>query len=395
MSLNLINPFIKFPPAVGGGNGFVMAGYTGTTNQTIDRFATIADWLVDSNEASNQCPAAHTAVFSDLYVYVFGNTRSVDTFLKFRIAAADGNLVATVTSSTTGTFSDTSNTDSITQADLVNYKLDIPAGTGSVNMKAAGIDTDTVRGILLGGYNGNAVFSGTTLFGTMNWITPTSTENRNHVSAPMAMTLQNLHINVITNSRNADTTFRLRVEGADVNQTITITNSTTGVFADTSNTDSVSQGDKLNYTWITAGSSGSLTLRAASIGNAINENGFNVYGYHNNALLTADSFYNLSGILQNTTENNALSPAPNSMTVENITVYTDTNTRNSTTNYKLRVNKADGNNSASITASTTGTFTDTSNSDSVSADDDLNSQVDITSGTGSIRTTGAGFQRTA
>ena len=111
-----------------------------------------------------------------------------------------------------------------------------------------------------------------------------------------------------TNSAD-ESQWRLRIDGSNGNLAVTITASTTGVFGDTTNTDSVSQAQVVNYMF-DFGTSGAVTGRTASIENTGNA----IYGGggHGNTSVTVDSFNGLSCNFNNTTDSasNALRIGP-------------------------------------------------------------------------------------
>lgn len=115
-----------------------------------------------------------------------------------------------------------------------------------------------------GGYQANGPLSADAFVHLINVIA-SPIEARNQDPFPNGCTLRRMIINVVSNDRDADTTWRVRVGGVDGNETVTITNSTTGIFQDTTNTDVIASGDLVGYKFVVAGTTGSLTVKSAMI----------------------------------------------------------------------------------------------------------------------------------
>jgi len=58
---------------------------------------------------------------------------------------------------------------------------------------------------------------------------------------------------------------KLRINGADGNLDVTVTNGTSGVFGDTSNTDVILAADSINYSFNAGGGSGNGELDAVMV----------------------------------------------------------------------------------------------------------------------------------
>ena len=85
-----------------------------------------------------------------------------------------------------------------------------------------------------------------------------STENITSVPIPVGFTWSNLSMNItVDSSAGSNGTIRSRDDSSTVNQVITITG--TGVFEDTSNTDTVVGNSLCNYIWGAETSSGTVT----------------------------------------------------------------------------------------------------------------------------------------
>ena len=106
---------------------------------SIDVFQTLAQASPTTTEANHQAPIPAGMTVDNLHCYVETNDRDSTTNFRLRIAGSNGNLAASITASTTGVFSDTSNNDVLSQGDLVDYMWDFTTGSGNLRVKGAGL----------------------------------------------------------------------------------------------------------------------------------------------------------------------------------------------------------------------------------------------------------------
>jgi len=213
-----------------------------------------------------------------------------------------------------------------------------------------------------------------------------ATEANMQVTYRTAGTLSKLWVKVQTNSVNGNTTITVRKNAADGNMTVTFPASTTGIMRDTTNTDSVAAGDKLNFKIVSAGSSGNIkffaasTVFSATTNTAIRHGG---YPQYSPGFDSATYYFPIAGDpAANPTESNSKFDVNSAGTLKNLFVNVTFNARTSTTTIKSRVNGADGNLVVSIGAAATGIFEDTANSDTLAANDDVNFSLTMGAGAG-------------
>lgn len=211
------------------------------------------------------------------------------------------------------------------------------------------------------------------------------------LSSPYRSTgvLSNLYANATSNSSASSVTVRLRKNSGDANQSVSIPSSTTGVFTDDTNIDTVASGDVFNYK-VVAAASGTITLTSVQI--IFNSDNSTVVkwimrssgGVATSAVDTR--FTPIAGHLDTfaTTEANSQIELNVAGTWKNLHVYIGSNTRTASTVFGNRKNGADGAMSVSVGSTSTGLFEDTSNSDSIALDDDLNYYRRISSGSGTL-----------
>ena len=93
-------------------------------NANLTRYLPIAGaHLVDTTEANSQMKARHSFTISGLSIKVITNTVTAASTLTLRKNAVDTALIATITASTTGVFSDTSNSVTVTDSDQISLEI--------------------------------------------------------------------------------------------------------------------------------------------------------------------------------------------------------------------------------------------------------------------------------
>jgi hypothetical protein len=346
------------------------------TNQALG----IVGALASSTESARQIPWRQAGTFSKLRLRLNSNSLSAGGTFNFRIGGADGNQSVTIPASTTGEFIDSSNTDAVSAGDLVNGRLLAAAGTGSAAIAVAGVNFEgdsSVDYVTYGaGMASTYSTASTTVYLPIAGLgaTMTTTEANQKTAFRCNGTLKNGYANVQTNGRGTNSTLRSRVNGANGNIVVTITASTTGVFEDTTNTDSVSSGDDINFSLTTGTGGGSIQ-------------GFFGAGFE----VGSDLMYPLSAgspagssfptTAERVSAGGGFSLNP-STTLRNIAIETDcvakrmyayvsTNTALSNSTAYLWKNAANGNSFVTITGVTTGYFEDTTNTDTLSASDTI------------------------
>lgn len=226
---------------------------------------------------------------------------------------------------------------------------------------------------------------------TTNWgflgscfFTPTATESRKKLTYRTAGTFSNLYINVLTNDRNAST-FRTRKATANANLVCSITGSTTGKFADTTNTDVVTAGDDW-HSQLTTGSGGTvftaketLVLFSSTANTSARAGGTDV-SFSTASATTPVNFW--GAIFPNTGLDSVVALTYRTAgTLKNMFINVRTNARTTTTSAVSRINSATGALAISITAGTTGTLEDTTHSDVVANGDLVNFALVSSTGT--------------
>lgn len=224
-------------------------------------------------------------------------------------------------------------------------------------------------------------------------------------------TLDQLYINTAVNSRSDATTFSSRVNSAAGAMAASVGATTTGVFSDLVNSDSVSSStaDLFNAACTTGSGTGALVMNVlterftpSAAGTVQIWAPFSTSGSGstsvNNSLLTgsATRYWGWGGgsssgggTFNTTVEANIQALIRTAATLQNLQINASSNGRTTATTVTHRLNGADGASTVSITASTSGLFEDATHTDSVASGD----FTDISTVTGSGSSTTTVFSR--
>lgn len=327
-----------------------------------------------TTESVTQIPWRTAGTLSFLGCRISANaTTGGSTTFKSRIGGADGGISVSITTGTTGFYLDSSGTSSITAGNLVNYQF--INGTGGnttisslVILFAASSGTAT-RFVSGSPFGALSSASTTTYHALCSKTAENTTETFLTCTMRGAGTLSNGFASIGTNARGTDSTFRTRIGGSDGNIAISITASTTGVFEDTSNTDSISVGNLVNYSITTGTGSGNLVglwgsdfipsgtlypiVGGSTAGIVVNASAVNYVAFGGDNTMIA-------------TELNVRTDVDFATTFSNLFIQISANTIVGAGTVVLRVEGSTVGNSASITGLTTGYFEDVTDSDTVS-----------------------------
>lgn len=199
-----------------------------------------------------------------LDVHVSANTRDSATVIKSRKNAADGTLTVSITASTTGLFSDTSNTDTITSGDTYCFQIAgaVGTGTGTFSFVSSEFLTTNKKSEMYSVYPPTdfpSAASQTSYFALTSGHNFAVAETQFHYKAGFPTTVTNLKIYCSANAMTTNGTFDFRVATASTSLTISVTALTTGLFEDTTHSVSLAVGDLCNYRFV-SGATGGATI---------------------------------------------------------------------------------------------------------------------------------------
>ena len=378
----------------------LVCGKTGgeVINKGSTMYATPCGYLgMTDTEVNRQFIARDSYTLNNLFVRVTANTVTASTTVRSRVNTADGNQSVSIPAGATGTFQDTSNSDALVDGDLFNYQA-VAGATGTTitfTVMSFCLQTISNNTPILGGKSGASISANLTTFVPIGGDqTSHGTESRSQYTFRVAATLSNLRSNITYNGVTAASTIRSRVNGANGNQSLSIPASTTGVYEDTTNSDSIASGDNVNLQVVTGATGNSLIaqyyqLKSTSAGRQVMaaKPAPLPVSYNTTAYGAIEDTCTLTA----TTESEAQVITEIAFTAQNYFVRVVDNSVNNSTTVALRQNGADTALSVSIPASTTGAFED-SDSVSIAVDDLLDNKVATGGTSGTIRISIIGFE---
>ena len=336
-------------------------------------------------------------VFSNQSLFIVANTMSVDGTHRLRVEKASVNSVVTITASTTGTFTDGSNTDTISAGDRINYLYTASAGTGTATVSHTEIVFSPTTNYKVYAGMFAAGSSSAVRYLYMDDATGAGHETTESITQMVwrsAGTFKKLNTWVRTNTDVTNRNLRFRLNTANSNQVAVMTALTTGFFEDASNTDTNVSGDVISFQLDQITAAIALQTTYHSITHVPTASATTVCGglslQNVNDGITRYSPIGGSKSAGNSTEANVKTPVAFGWTALKLQIYVLTNAASGASTCDLRVGGASSALTFSITGSTTGEFTDLSNVVSGNSGDLLSTRV-VNGGGGSLATRARGF----
>lgn len=249
------------------------SGVPSTATASTSYFGAFGGTLVNATtiaEARKQPVVRASSTLANMQLYVISNGRSTDTLLRSRKNGANGNMLITVPAGATGYFEDTTNSDSLAAGDNFNYAFTTGTGAGTISwstISAFLTPTGTIMTPLLAASNNATVtFAVGTLFHPFGGsiLGTIASEANAYTKYNYSATLSNLFLSVSANTHTGTRTINFRKNGANGNQTFTISAGATGYFEDTTNTDAVVANDLVNMQ-LSGGTTGVLSVIMAGV----------------------------------------------------------------------------------------------------------------------------------
>ncbi|GAI53487.1 unnamed protein product, partial [marine sediment metagenome] len=222
-------------------------------------------------EVKKQARIRDSYTWASLYVRVTTNTYDAAGTMRSRINGANGNQTITIPAATAGVFEDNVNSDNIVNNDLVNWLLNVPAGSGAIYISVLSSFLTAVGNVTI--IEANTTVA-TQSFGLIQYSTVlgifelAAAEVNTQLLLRQASTLSNLRAYCSINTLDGASTLRLRINGANGNQVLDIGAGTTGDFEDIVNTDAVVSGDRIAHCLTTGGTAGGLFITIAQMKSA-------------------------------------------------------------------------------------------------------------------------------
>lgn len=349
-------------------------------------------------EANIQSPYRTAGTASNLTIRISANTLTVTTTIRFRKNTANGNQVISVTTGTTGEVTDSSNTDSVAAGDLVCFSVTVPVGTGRISITGASMCFAATSGTAV-----PYACTGSDLISTASTTyymplagkqeSSTTTEGGLECRVRGPGTLKSGWVNATTNARTTASTFQSRKNNANGNITISVTALTTGLFEDTSNTDSIASGDKLNYSMTLGTGVGALGFSCGATFLPDNFYPFLAAVIPGAALANgASSFSPIGGyIINDATESKSQLPTNFKWSAKRLFAFVSFNDQDNPNTIRFRIGGTNQTNVISFGPGNpaTGYFEDTTHTDLVVESDDVSFSI----ATGGAGTTGIVIQQ--
>lgn len=226
-----------------------------------------------TTEANNRIRIQHDSTLTEVSVYVTSNTRTAASVFRTRIGGVTGNLAASVPATSTGLYTNTGTSDTLSSGGLFGYILTWTSGANSitwVNLQTT-IVSDNPREITMMGAsqvtrsttNTNDLW--TSAGGFNNFSGTGEAAVRAYFITPGVVSGLAYMASGNTSTRNL--TFQLRRNGADVNGVLVYTATpTTGWLQDTTNSDAYDNNDYMSTrNYRAAAGSGTTVFQSNSI----------------------------------------------------------------------------------------------------------------------------------
>ena len=363
----------------------IITGVTASGGDSFDsatRYAAIGDteavWR-NTNETVTEivCRSAGTA--ETLVAQVRTNPRTTTSTITLRVNSADSALSVAIGSGVTGTISDSG---SVSIADGDTYNLSRTHGTGGGSMVTDYIHMEYA---VTTGSKKQTASDGdsSTSLTSLRYIAPCgennlfSSEVQAGSIANVATTISNMQIGIETNARSTTTVFTSRNNGVDGNQSISVGSGVTGKLEDTTNSDTVTAGNKYNVKMANGAGTGSIKINSCGMMHETDGDG---YQFITGGGIWSDS--DASGTPEYcrafgecddfTTESDVQFKMPVKTDATLFGVFVNSNSATSTTTARTRVNGANGGMSVAIGSGVTGVLRDTSGSEIYEIDDLVN-----------------------
>ena len=356
----------------GGVTSYIQVANGGVTLYTTENFANI----------KYQVPGT----FSKFWINITSNGTTGTTVIRPNINSSTVNQTISVGTTLTGFFQDSTNTDDILATDSINISIANAGGAGTIvlatySMLFSATTNTTLRHTYVGRSAVEYATASTTFFAPL--ASAFSTSNQGTVEARFQNysgtdgTLASLYAYIDTNGRGTNTTIRSRRASANGNMTISVGAAGTGLFQDTSNTDTVSATNLLGYSITTGTGAGSFIPAAISSEfTTTNSKSLICYGLPTVGLNQTSALTRYISVAgwgsASTPEVTFQTKALAAFTASNLSIYLDSNGNNGTSSWTLRANGADTAVAVSISAGASGRLSNTSSTATISLNDLIN-----------------------
>lgn len=238
-------------------------GFTGASHQSTGADTTYYSHAGRSLTESYYQFKTPAGTYDNLGLAVYYQTGGATRTHRFRKNGANGNQI--ISASGTGWYEDVTNSDTVEEGDLVNLMRTTPnTSEWRIQHLSVQFTPTSNRAWASGTYGVNLNFN-STVYASLGYGSsfPTSTTEASaqNIVKEYAQRIRNLRIVCSTNTIATDpSTCRIRKNGSDGNQIISIPAGTTGTYEDTSNTDNLDIDDLFCFQYVTPNTSGAIVI---------------------------------------------------------------------------------------------------------------------------------------
>ncbi len=333
--------------------------------------------------AGNDRPLRLSGTMGHLFVTVLTNTILAASTVTLQDSQSDTSVTVSIAAETTGDFEDTSNTHTLVAADEVLLKMVGGAGGTSLGIQLNSIEFDSDADLvtLIGCLSSGETLLGasaTTFVPAIGGRVENATEStREYTIGEGNVTWADLSLGLAINTRSDTSVARVRIDQTDGNQIISVLAAATGTHEDTSNTDTISANQEINWDLSTGAGTGDIRF-GVLWGNLISTDSqwFTcIHGNDQRVLDNVTAWWPIRGSMsaEKFTETETDVAAASDFTSEELIANVSRMVGSVTVTISFRINAADGNQSVELTG--VSIVTDTSNTDAVVAGDDINFQT--------------------
>lgn len=223
--------------------------------------------LGNATDTARQVRYRTAGVMKKLHCQVSANaTTTASTVTLNKVGVGSGNLTVSIAAAATGEFRDLTNTDSIANGDNLVSTVVVGA-TGALTLWAISYvfePSNTPETVMkMTATVQNVTAASTTYFCHLSGNNENNPTSETGIGYLIRSNINSHHLFVnVTTARATTSTVKTRKNGADGNMTLSLTGGVTGIFEDTSNSDTLVSGDLYNLTVITGTGVDSLSCRA-------------------------------------------------------------------------------------------------------------------------------------
>ncbi len=349
------------------------------------------------SETASKVRYRTAGTLSDLWAMNSTNTIDGTIVITSRINGAAGNQTLSITASTTGIWTDSTHTDTISAGDYAGISVVANGSSGNsfirfINTSFAATSNTAVR-YCNSDSGGTLSASSTTYYASISGETFSDSASYAEVLTKAkiltAGTLKNMYLYVNANTSLGTTTLLTRKNAGNGNVTVSVTTLSTGVFEDTSNTDTIASGDYINFA-ATTGASSAIDVSELAV-DFITTNGQyacirdSEASNANSTAFGVTSYHSVSPIYSpNATEGAAKVRLQVAVTASQLFTYIGTNSVNGTTTITLRQNAGNSALTLSVSSTTTGEFSDATHSVTLATTDDIDYAIVTAGSSGSL-----------